>query len=944
MMKQLLSLITVFVMGVLFPNGATAQNAFIQFFSSDGAGKAKVQLGNYNGNGGWSSTLSGSSLEQYADGGKLYLLPVINYNGGSYNGETYLYTNYDNVVDLQNGTDYDFYVYDNPGKKTTVTLPADYADYDFTFSVSGFNTGDNHIKVNVSWKEADNYEVSYNDGSTWNAITSGTTIYNTHFPFELRKKSHGAYHYFTSTTADLTSGNALTAALTETSAANATKYTTQESSDYGFTLTITDNSVLISNLTAGSRYYLVSDELTGGKRQERFRLIPSRSRDGGPLSKRLFTLNLKDDEIVRILNGQAQFSYHIEKEDGTKYTPWDDNYELGVAAEAGMTDGNVLTQKYDNTTGSEKTNSFALKTGTGVSYTWLFDNSGTAPLTIQINKNSLTENAKKSYYVIGNFKDATHTVNLDPTGIDSYSKMDRLVYYKNTPGVGVLDSLTNFDAATMDSVVYRTTISRPEKGWGELYLVFADGDKIGGNWTGNTLWDNSIYRPQVQNYNNDGQTTEGMDGTALEGGVFKPSNAGENKSQALNPQASSAYAQATSYTLSLNITTSTYRISFNDKDMYILGPAVKGGEAFTVDGWSEPSTALKLTWIDEDGCFKYMGADGTEETPIVFEPGKDFRFAYGKDFRNTWFGEDGTENGMKPADITTADKPYTASGNFYDTQYVNYLMSYRSSANKVSDTNKDVCFGLPAKQDGTGYIIRLYIKRINGNPVYFYTINRKIGFTKWENLTAGLTDEPGYDYYRAFSEWHACKKPEDVKVYTLTAIDAANHMATLTELDGEYIPARTGVIMVSKTASVPFETYDKDPEIGYTGTNLLKAQMDNTTLQQTEDVDGTTYYNYIFKYTANDEGKNALGFYRPTPKPTGRNFAYLHTVENAYGTPSNPAKGFALSFDDATTAINGITTEETKTDGAFYNLQGVKVAAPTQKGVYIRNGKKFVIK
>lgn len=119
MMKQLLSLITVFVMGVLFPNGATAQNAFIQFFSSDGAGKAKVQLGNYNGNGGWSSTLSGESLEQYADGGKLYLLPVINYNGGSYNGDTYLYNSYDNVVDLQNGTDYDFYTYDNPGKKTT---------------------------------------------------------------------------------------------------------------------------------------------------------------------------------------------------------------------------------------------------------------------------------------------------------------------------------------------------------------------------------------------------------------------------------------------------------------------------------------------------------------------------------------------------------------------------------------------------------------------------------------------------------------------------------------------------------------------------------------------------------------------------------------------------------------------------------------------------------
>ena len=61
--------------------------------------------------------------------------------------------------------------------------------------------------------------------------------------------------------------------------------------------------------------------------------------------------------------------------------------------------------------------------------------------------------------------------------------------------------------------------------------------------------------------------------------------------------------------------------------------------------------------------------------------------------------------------------------------------------------------------------------------------------------------------------------------------------------------------------------------------------------------------------------------------------------------PGAPAK-LSLSFgdDDETTDIESVTTdEETKDNDVYYNLNGQRVSNP-QKGVYIHNGKKVIIK
>lgn len=55
------------------------------------------------------------------------------------------------------------------------------------------------------------------------------------------------------------------------------------------------------------------------------------------------------------------------------------------------------------------------------------------------------------------------------------------------------------------------------------------------------------------------------------------------------------------------------------------------------------------------------------------------------------------------------------------------------------------------------------------------------------------------------------------------------------------------------------------------------------------------------------------------------------------------AHSFEFTIESNTTGIKGLATAVLN-DGLWYNLQGVQVNQPTQKGVYIHNGKKVVIK
>jgi len=67
-------------------------------------------------------------------------------------------------------------------------------------------------------------------------------------------------------------------------------------------------------------------------------------------------------------------------------------------------------------------------------------------------------------------------------------------------------------------------------------------------------------------------------------------------------------------------------------------------------------------------------------------------------------------------------------------------------------------------------------------------------------------------------------------------------------------------------------------------------------------------------------------------------------IDNTYARPDGGESAPGYFTDDSLTRINSLTPALSKGEGAIYNLSGQRVNRPVQKGLYIINGKKVVVK
>lgn len=115
--------------------------------------------------------------------------------------------------------------------------------------------------------------------------------------------------------------------------------------------------------------------------------------------------------------------------------------------------------------------------------------------------------------------------------------------------------------------------------------------------------------------------------------------------------------------------------------------------------------------------------------------------------------------------------------------------------------------------------------------------------------------------------------------------------------------------------------------------------------------EGNAFVGLLHDYTLSEKVDNytnfvlskkdgVIGFYKANDTRIAAGKAYLR-VENY--NPSADAKGLSLMFDDGTTIINEVKGKPSIADDATYALDGVRVENPA-KGIYIKNGKKVVIK
>lgn len=195
-----------------------------------------------------------------------------------------------------------------------------------------------------------------------------------------------------------------------------------------------------------------------------------------------------------------------------------------------------------------------------------------------------------------------------------------------------------------------------------------------------------------------------------------------------------------------------------------------------------------------------------------------------------------------------------------------------------------------------------------------------------------------------------------VTAYSVSADYQSNDtFVNFTELPDNQSALGEGVIL--KTSgnlgeSHPIFTTDVNTIPQELTSNALVGTGDKATEFATAKKEG--YQNYILttRYFYLDKDENQSGgvidgnqqcFYKWVKGNVKSNFAYLQ-LKN----PSNANAAKTVIYLDwfgDTTGIHGMTAPSQVTSGkTYYTLDGRKVTSPTQKGIYIINGKKIIIK
>ena len=259
----------------------------------------------------------------------------------------------------------------------------------------------------------------------------------------------------------------------------------------------------------------------------------------------------------------------------------------------------------------------------------------------------------------------------------------------------------------------------------------------------------------------------------------------------------------------------------------------------------------------------------------------------------------------------------------------------------------------------------------------------------------------GYKFFRTWSDHKAWKISKDVDIFIVDKMTEGSNSVefSLKKIsDSEtanVIPAEVGVILATKKDATDIEGggkfYERPsltsyntlviPMEEYTGEETTANYKDNLLEKMVEAGVVPTYnkdkdeYNYLFGFFRAQKGLNdytnytaqqfVLGFW--LSQGAGlfySNSAYL-PVKSAtaakmklgtkYGQfEKDPITGNskyipALLFDFAnvggTTGINEVVNQNSKlNDGKYYTLSGQQVEKPTAGGIYIHNGRKFVVK
>ena len=429
----------------------------------------------------------------------------------------------------------------------------------------------------------------------------------------------------------------------------------------------------------------------------------------------------------------------------------------------------------------------------------------------------------------------------------------------------------------------------------------------------------------------------------------------------------------------------------------LVGDAIPG--TLNADGsWNYKSNAADMVYDETEQCYKARVVTTSDAY------GKSFRFVGNRDQKITWYeNTDGAEPEKMAKNPYDSKDPkvlgHTAEAN--DPNQVNYTQDGTNSGEAWN-----IIWNRPAGRWTVRLYFYTYSDGNDPKTDYYYTItaNRDMELHDLEDVVYGsedneqnITNLGRYRFMRTWSAEKAWKISDQVDIFVVSSItDDKSGVVKMTlkninkcvsEVD-RVIPPKTGVILAttSDAASnipgakfksredftsynnlvIPMEQYDTD--VPYTGNNFLKPILVSRVIPSSDEDN----YNYLFGYyntriatgdESCDKHDYLLGFwiskgskpylsnssYLPIDKVTAANMKRLGTRFDDFVTVGSAKKvpGVIFDFDNVggTTGINEVVNQSTKlNDGKYYTLSGQQVEKPTAGGIYIHNGRKFVVK
>ncbi|MBP3744476.1 MAG: hypothetical protein J6I34_03565 [Prevotella sp.] len=311
------------------------------------------------------------------------------------------------------------------------------------------------------------------------------------------------------------------------------------------------------------------------------------------------------------------------------------------------------------------------------------------------------------------------------------------------------------------------------------------------------------------------------------------------------------------------------------------------------------------------------------------------------------------ENVYIPADVVDAGSVWTAtkSGNYMKLENGNYKLQLQYSVSKYILSAQENEYNANGSWSYNTESKRLSYTYTSKSSTYTYYVvydNAFVGANKnntgkvylYKKVEVEAPSAKTFDLTIGDAGWatlyldFAVDIPEGLtEVFYISSIeDGVAKGKTVADA----IPAETGVLIKggkgtyhlteSSTAAKPTD-------------NLLTGTLVDIADASIDALTSSAYGKSLYTLGRTNSGKVQLALF--TGKKIEKNKAFL--IWEGNGTVGE-AKAFSIVMDNGTTAITAVNDGETGSDD-WYSLQGVRLSGrPTQKGVYIHQGKRIFVK